>query len=152
VAYVRSQLESACCIWNRFYEVHVKKIERVQSYFVRFALRHMGWTNMNEFLPYESRCMLLNLEPLRKRRQIGCAMFIRDVLCALIDSPMLLMKVRIAVGHHRTRARLTHMLYLRTHRTNCGTNAPFSAALAFFLTDSPMCLTLIFRGLHLELS
>jgi hypothetical protein len=112
--------------------VHVKKIERVQRKFVHFALRRMGWTDMNKLPPHESRCMLLNLEPLRKSTEIGYAMFIRDVLCAKILSSMLLMKVTIAVGHHRKRARLTHTLYLRTHRTNYGVNEPFSAALACF--------------------
>jgi hypothetical protein len=59
-------------------------------------------------------------------------MFVRDVLSAKIDSPNLLMKVKIAAGHYRSRSRLSHFVYIDTYRTNYGTNAPFNAALSHF--------------------
>jgi hypothetical protein len=66
VAYVRPILECACCVWNPFYDVHVAKIERVQKKFIRFSLRRLGWADMNDLPPYESRCMLLNVDTLQK--------------------------------------------------------------------------------------
>jgi hypothetical protein len=132
VTYVRSKLESACCVWNPFYEVHLKKIERVQSKFIRYALRRLGWTDMNDLPPYECRCVLLNLETLRKRRTISAAMFVRDLLCAKIDSPNLLMKIKIAACHYQTRSQILQFIYLNTNRTNYGSNAPFNTALSSF--------------------
>jgi hypothetical protein len=108
----------------------------VQKKFIRYSLRRLGWADMNDLPPYESRCMLLNVDTLQKRRTIACVMFVRDVLCARIESSNLLMKVRIAAGHYRTRTRLNHMLYIDTHRTNYGANEPFNAAQASFNLNS----------------
>jgi hypothetical protein len=41
---------------------------------------------MNLLPLYESRCKLLNLDTLCRRREILSVMFVRDVLCAKIDS------------------------------------------------------------------
>jgi hypothetical protein len=62
------------------------RLERVQVKFILYALRKFGWMNMNLFPPYESRCKLLNLDTLCRRRENSSVIFVRDVLCARIDS------------------------------------------------------------------
>jgi hypothetical protein len=32
------------CVWT-LYDVHVDKVERVQRWFIRYALRGLGWTD-----------------------------------------------------------------------------------------------------------
>jgi hypothetical protein len=65
-------------VWNPFYDVRVDRVERVQSRFIRYALRGLGWTGMHDLPlpPYEDRCAFLHLDTLTKRRSIAC--LIRD--------------------------------------------------------------------------
>jgi hypothetical protein len=50
----------------------------------------------------ESRCNLLNLDTLCRRRDISSVMFVRDVLCARIDSSSLLGMLALTANPHRT--------------------------------------------------
>jgi hypothetical protein len=52
-------LEYASCVWRPFYDVHVSRIERVQKYFSRYALRRLSWTNMHSLPLYLNRCTLI---------------------------------------------------------------------------------------------
>jgi hypothetical protein len=68
VAFVRPGLEYASCVWSPHQEVHSTRIERIKHYFIRFALRGLGWTTQP--LPlYESRCLLLEMKVLSDRRK-----------------------------------------------------------------------------------
>jgi hypothetical protein len=69
---------------------------------------------MNLLPPYESRCKLLNLDTLCRRREISSVMFVRDVLCARIDSSSLLGMLALTANPHRTRSRV--LLLERFHR------------------------------------
>jgi hypothetical protein len=81
------------------------RMERVQENFILYALRKLGWMNMNLLPPYETRCKLLNLDTLCRRREISSVMFVRDVLCARIDSSGLLGLLALTANPHRTRSR-----------------------------------------------
>jgi ribonuclease P/MRP protein subunit RPP40 len=61
VTFVRPVLEYASCVWSPVLITHVNAIERVQKYFTR-RLHGM------EFVPYNERLALLNLETLEVRR------------------------------------------------------------------------------------
>jgi hypothetical protein len=76
---VRPKLEYASCVRNLFYDVCVDREERVQKRFIRYALRGLGWTNMQDLSPFDHRCVLLHLDTLTKKRSIACVMFIFDV-------------------------------------------------------------------------
>jgi Reverse transcriptase (RNA-dependent DNA polymerase) len=130
IALVRSKLEYASCVWSPNYGVHVNKIERVQKRFAKFAFRRMRWENENELPPYESRCMLLNLISLKKRRDIGCIMFMRDLVCGKIVCPDLLERVHFSASNYRTRA--SFLLYASTHRTNYGMFEPLNNSISLF--------------------
>jgi hypothetical protein len=96
------------------------RLERVQEKFILYALLRLGWMKMNLLPPYESRCKLLNLDTLCRRREISSIMFVRDVLCARIDSSNLLGMLALTADPHRTRS---HALLLEGfHRTAYGLN------------------------------
>jgi hypothetical protein len=68
VSLVGSKIEYASCVWRLFYGAHIDRIKRVQSRFLRYALRGLGWTDMFDLLPYVDRCALIRLETLAERR------------------------------------------------------------------------------------
>jgi hypothetical protein len=45
---VPPKLEHTSCVWTCFYDVHVKRVARVQRKFVRYALLGLWWTNMHD--------------------------------------------------------------------------------------------------------
>jgi hypothetical protein len=134
VTLVRSKLEFSSCVWNPNYGVHVKKIERIQEKFIKFALRRMGWENVFSLPPYENRCRLINLNTLERRREISCIMFIRDLLCGRVVCPYLLNQINFLVSSYRTRASL--FIYPNHHRTNYGLFEPFNNSIKFFNQSS----------------
>jgi hypothetical protein len=80
---------------------YIARLERVQEKFILYALRRLGWMDLNLLPPYESRCKLLNLDTLCRRREISSVMFVRDVLCARIDSSSLLGMLALTANPHR---------------------------------------------------
>jgi hypothetical protein len=65
-SYVRPSLEYATEIWNPEKKTLVQKIEKVQKFFTRKALKYCGI----KYLSYEERLETLNLQPLHLRRKI----------------------------------------------------------------------------------
>jgi hypothetical protein len=87
-----------------YQKCRIARLERVQEKCNLYALRRLGLMNMNLLPPYESRCKLLNLDTLCRRREISSVMFVRDVLCARIDSSSLLGMWALTANPHRTRS------------------------------------------------
>ena len=114
VAYVRSILEYCCVVWSPFSITHEERIESIQKQFLLYALRKLGWTSFP--LPsYEARCMLINIQTLKERREFAMVSFVNDIVSHHIDSSELLAKLNFyaptrqlrnrnifAVNHHRT--------------------------------------------------
>jgi hypothetical protein len=88
---------------NLFYDVRVDRVERVQRWFIRYALRGLGWTDMHVLPPYEDRCTLLHLDTLTKWRSIACVMFIFDVLNGIVNSSNLLSVLDLIAPRYLTR-------------------------------------------------
>jgi hypothetical protein len=86
-----------------FYDVRVDRVERVQRWFNRYALRGLSWTNMHDLPLYEDRCALLHLDTPAKRRSIACMMFIFDVLSGRVNSPNLLSVLDLITPQYPTR-------------------------------------------------
>jgi hypothetical protein len=74
VSLVMSKLEYASCVWMHYRMV--VRYERFQETFILYALCRLGWMNMNLLPPYESRCKLLNLVTLCRRREISSVMLV----------------------------------------------------------------------------
>jgi hypothetical protein len=105
VSLVRSKLEYASCVSMPYQNGRIARLERVQEKFILYALCRLRWMNMNLLPPYESRFKLLHLGTLCRRREISSVMFVRDVLCARIDSSSLLGMLALTANPHRTRSR-----------------------------------------------
>lgn len=129
---VRSILEYAAPVWAPHQVTQILKIERVQKYFIRFALRQLPWENSSELPPYNSRCLLIDLETLSARRTKLQRVFIFDLLTNRIDCSALLNSLNINVPSRILRSH--NALVLPVSRTNYGFNNPFYVCIRAFNT------------------
>ena len=126
-AHVRSILEYACVVWQPFYQIHIDRIERIQRKFTKFALRYIDWNNENNPEPsYQSRCQLIALETLNRRRTNTSFFFFYDLLNGFIDAPHLLDLIDMNRPMRSLRSNGTEMIRIPTHRTNYGQNRPLN--------------------------
>lgn len=77
--YVRPILEYCHLVWNPYHVVHEERIESVQKQFLLYALRKFNWT-VQPLPSYEARCMLINLETLKQRREFAMILFINNII------------------------------------------------------------------------
>lgn len=125
-SFVRSHLEYASIVWNPYYNDSSNRIESIQKRFMLFALRRLPReVNAPKYVlpPYLGRCLLLNIEPLFVRRQISCAIFVRDVIMGRIDCSQLLslFSIRAPVRSLRYRGLV---IDLHFHGSNFGMSDP----------------------------
>jgi len=85
---VRSMVEYALFIWNPSGSVQIKRIERLEKNFLKFALQTLHFTEPAP--PYGSQCSLLHTYSLRDRRAIAGLLFLNDFLVGNMDCPCLL--------------------------------------------------------------
>jgi hypothetical protein len=116
VTYVRSKLEYANCVWQPFYVTHINRIERIQEKFIKHALRQFRWNVNLDLPPYENRCRVLVMDPLKKRRDVARVLLVFDLLSGKIDSPKLLLQINFSVPSYQTRGR--EFLFVEFHRPN----------------------------------
>ena len=98
----------------------------IQKRFLIFALRRLPRDeNVPRYvLPsYLGRCLLLNIEPLSIRRQISCALFVRDIVVGRIDCSHLLSMCSIRAPSRSLRSR-GFFIYLDFHWSNYGMSDP----------------------------
>jgi Reverse transcriptase (RNA-dependent DNA polymerase) len=129
-SFVRSVLEYGSCVWSPNFEVHRKRIEGVQKKFLRYALRNLGWSDPLNLPPYEDRCKLLNLRSLESRRDVFCAVFIRDLLAGTVDSTYLFSKLCLYAPVYALRDH--EIVRPSFHRTTYGQNEPITYAINRF--------------------
>lgn len=104
IAYVRSILEYCSIVWSPFSVTHETRIESIQKQFLLFALRKLGWTRLP--LPsYEARCMLINIQTLKQRREFAMLSFVNDMVSQRIDSMELLSKLNFYASSRPLRKR-----------------------------------------------
>jgi hypothetical protein len=102
----------------------------VQRWFIRYALRGLGWKFIYDLVPYEDRCAFLHLDTVTKRRSIACVMFIFDVLSGRVNSPNLLSVLDLITSRYPTCG--TEFLRIDFHRTNYEIHEPMSSAMRQF--------------------
>lgn len=112
----RSILEYCSVVWAPQYNNAVQRIESVQRRFLRYALRRLPWSDPYRLPSYESRCQLINLEPLTVRRDTARALLISDALQGNIDCPAILERINLNVQPRALRN--NYMLRLPIHRSN----------------------------------
>lgn len=130
-AFIRSKLEYACIVWSPFYNVDSNKIESIQKQFVLYALRGLGWSRETFVLPsYVSRCQLINIETLSRRRMNLGIFFVYDLLKGFFDAPELANTLRL---NATTRTLRTARIFdLDFHSTNFASNEPINRMCSIF--------------------
>ena len=110
-------------MWNPHIVLHEERIESVQKQFLLYALRKLNWTAF--LLPsYKSRCMLINIQTLRERRESAMLYFINDIISQRVQSTSLLSQLNFYVHCRHLR---TRKLFLEnTYRTNFAKNSPIN--------------------------
>ena len=114
---VRSHLEYASSVWNPFYTVHIRNLERVQHRFLRqvsFRMFHEYRTN-EELLSFLG---ILSLESRRKHRDLR---LLYNVLNNINQCPHLLARIPLFVPPRATRS--SNTFYHNFNRTNYGLNS-----------------------------
>lgn len=118
--FVRSKIEYAAIIWNPYYKVNSDRIEKIQKFFLKFALYSL---HFREPIPaYEARCKLIHLDTLVNRRKRISVIFIFKLICGLIDCPCLLSLVGFNVPSRCLR--FNEMFNVPLHRRNYSINEP----------------------------
>lgn len=115
---VRSSLEYCSAVWSPSYNNGIERIESIQRRFLRFALRRLPWRDPFRLPSYEDRCRLIDLLPLRIRRDVGRALTVADVMQGRIDCQDILRQININVQPRPLRNNI--MLRLPLRRTNYG--------------------------------
>lgn len=129
-AIVRPLLEYASVVWAPYYQNGIQRVEAVQRRFVRFALRHLRWTNPHRLPSYESRCLLFRLERLEDRRNLAKACFVSDLLLGNTDCSLLLSSLDINIRRRNLRSHL--FLRISQARTNYGRHEPMRSMTRVF--------------------
>ena len=119
---VRPILESACVVWQPYYDAWIQRIECIQKQFVRRICRTLPWRNPDNLPPYEELCLLLGLKTLEQRRKDMLFRMAQKILVGTYDCPTILAMFNLYCPirpqrHHR-------LLLLNTHRTNYGLHEP----------------------------
>lgn len=129
VAYVRSILEYGSVVWSPYIKKHEERIESIQKQFLLYALRKLGWTVFP--LPsYEARCMLINIQTLKERRDYAMVSFINDIVSQRIDSSDLLSKLNFYAPSRQLRNR--NLFMVDRQRTNYAKFGPLNRMMTVF--------------------
>ena len=129
VAYVRSILEYCSIVWSPYMKKHEERIESIQKQFLLYALRKLGWTALP--LPaYKARCMLINFQTLKERRDYAQVSFINDLVSQRIDSTVLLSKLNLYAPSRQLRNR--NLFAVDRHRTNYAKFGPINQMMAIY--------------------
>lgn len=126
-AHVRSVLEYASVIWQPHYPVHIKRIENIQHKFTRFAIRYLDWDYENNPRPsYETRCKMIDIETLERRRFNANYFIFYDILNGFIDAPRLSEEIVFNEPARSLRNNGNDRIRIEFRRTNYGKNAPMN--------------------------
>ena len=104
-AYVRSVLEYGSIVSDPCTEQWSNRIEAIQRKATRYAVRLLPWRQGDVLPSYHSRCLLLEIESLKKRRQIAKCLFTSGLLNHHIDAPTLLATIEFNAPSRNLRTR-----------------------------------------------
>lgn len=126
---VRPFLEYCSIVWCPIYCNSIIRLERVQKSFTRFVVKQMKW-NLDVMPSYLTRCALIGLDTLEKRRNVHCILFIHDVFSYRIICPDILQKIQFYAPERILRTR--NFLLNPRHIYNYGLNEPITKCIKLF--------------------
>lgn len=132
-SFVRSKLEYASFIWSPNAAIHIKRIEKVQAKFIKYALSFLNFNSPVPSSPvsYESKCALISMKTLEVRRKIFSLNILHGIFCGVIDCTELLHLINIFVPP-RTLRRIDKFFYIDMHKTEYALNEPLTKAMRLF--------------------
>lgn len=136
---VRPFLEYCSIIWCPTYVTSINRLERVQKSFTRFVIAQLKW-NLDVKPSYSTRCALIGLDTLEKRRNVQCILFVHDVFSYRIKCPDILKNFLIYAPERILRSR--NLLFNPRHFYNYGLNEPTTKCINLFnsvCTEIDLC-------------
>ncbi|XP_046677512.1 uncharacterized protein LOC124365565 [Homalodisca vitripennis] len=110
VQLVRPILEYST-VWNPYLVGHIDRLESIQNRFIRLIGLQLGFEYRN--VPIDDLRVQFNLEPLHSRRIVHDLLFLKKLICSVIDAPDLLELLDFRASRH-----LRHpQLFARRHYT-----------------------------------
>lgn len=103
-SFVRSKLEYAAVIWNPLFKLYTKKIEMIQSKFLRY-LHYKFEHYYPTLMPYRDLTSYYNVKTLQCRREAALLVFVYKLFHGYIDSSNLLSQFNIVVPNLKTRSK-----------------------------------------------
>lgn len=127
-SFVRSKLEYGSIIWKPYSEIHIKRVEKIQRKFIRFALLPLNF--IRPLPTYESRCLLIGMQTLDWRRKFSSMLFVFDLVNGNVDCPILLEKLMFNIPCYNLRN--VNLFHIDCHRRNYILNSPIIGALRHY--------------------
>lgn len=129
IAYVRSVLEYCSIVWSPYMITHEERIESIQKQFLLYALRNLGWTTFP--LPsYKARCLLIDIQTLKERREFAMVSFVNDIVSQRIDSANLLSCINFYAPTRQLRNR--NLFALNNHRRDYAKFSPLNRMMSLY--------------------
>lgn len=119
-SFVRSYLDFCSTVWSPYYEVHIKRIERVQKIFIKSINYRQNIINQS----YNYSLKKYNLLSLSNRRKMFDVVFLYKIINNLIDSTFLLSRlsfvsrVRLPVRSSRSKPLFVTPRYRKNYTRN----------------------------------
>ena len=132
-AYVRSVLEYGSIISDPCAEQWSNRIEAIPRKATRYAVRLLPWRQGDVLPSYHSRCRLLGIQPLKKRREIAKCLFISGLLNHHIDAPTLLATIEFNAPSRNLRTR--QFISVPHYKTRFVQSYPMSAMCRTFINN-----------------
>jgi hypothetical protein len=118
---VRSGLEYCSQVWSPQYDVHIKRIERIQKRFL-WHISYQGH-KAKELPSYENRLVHFKINSLQERRLLLDHMLLYKIINGAVDCPSLLKSINIKVPLKLPRASRYSPFLVRGSKTNLGHHA-----------------------------
>lgn len=121
---VRSGLEYCSVVWNPFYDIYKKNLERIQKRF----LWHLTYACFKgkSLLSYEDRLDYFKMRSLEDRRYLLDNVFLYKLANGLLDAPELLASIRFSAPSRLPRGSGFKLFHADCCSTNLGLNAPLN--------------------------
>ncbi|XP_046666438.1 uncharacterized protein LOC124358191 [Homalodisca vitripennis] len=95
---VRPILEYSSTVWNPYLVGHIDRLEHIQNRFIRLIGLRLGFEYRN--VPIDDLRVQFNLEPLHSRRIVHDLLFLKKLICSVIDAPDLLELLDFRASRH----------------------------------------------------
>lgn len=95
---VRPIMEYSSTVWNPYLVGHIERLESIQNRFIRLLGLRLGFEYRD--VPVHDLLLQWNLRSLHTRRKVQDLVFLKKLICSLVDAPELLEKLDFRTSRH----------------------------------------------------